>query len=247
MTNDPVAIKLGNVSKTFHIYDKASYTIRERFAHLFNPNKSRRIEALRNINLTVNKGEILGIIGRNGSGKSTLLKVMAGIYPADKGGKVILNGDYVRLTLGVGFNPEFTARQNIYLNGSLLGLTFRMIGNIFAQIIDFSELHDFVDTKLKYYSSGMVARLAFSIAIHVDSDIIFLDEFIGGVGDEKFMEKSQEIFQSSFVGRKTILLVSHDLQQIRKYCHRAVFMERGECIKIGDPEEIIDLYVSSVS
>ncbi len=240
MKEKEIAIKLVNVSKVYRIQDK--FTIRERVWSLLEFQKKRKIQALENINLEVRKGEFFSIIGRNGSGKSTLLKIINKAILPDKGGFVSLNGSHIKLSLGIGFNPELTAMQNIYLNASLLGLTFKQIGRKFAEIINFAELHDFVDTKIKYYSSGMVSRLSFSIAIHSESQILLLDEFFGGVGDEIFRKKSEEIFTKRFIEGRTIIHVSHSLDNVLKYSDRVMLLEKGKCIDIGEPEKVVNKY-----
>ena len=177
MTKEEIIISIKGVSKTFHIKDRSTYSIRGRALSLFSPTISRKIKALNNINLDIKKGEIFGIIGKNGSGKSTLLKIMGKVYPPNKGGSVEITGNFQRLALGTGFDPELTSRENIYLNASLFGISFKKIGQIFHSIIEFAELNEFIDTKVKYFSSGMISRLAFSIAIHVEADVFFMDEF----------------------------------------------------------------------
>ena len=162
-----VVISLKNVSKTFKLKDRISDSIRSSVLNIFKPNKVRELKALDTISLEVLKGETLGIIGKNGSGKSTLLKIIAEVYMPDKGGSVVINGKFQKLSLGTGFDPELTARENIYLNASLFGLSFKRIRKILPEILSFAELEEFVNTKVKYFSDGMLSRLAFSIAIQV--------------------------------------------------------------------------------
>ena len=240
MKEKEIAVKLKNVSKRYTIRDK--FTIRDRVWNIIETQKKRQIHALENINLEIQKGEFFSIIGRNGSGKSTLLKIINGAILPDKGGFVYINGSHIKLSLGIGFNPELTARQNIYLNASLLGLTFKQIGGKFEEIVNFAELHDFVDTKIKFYSSGMVVRLSFSIAIHSEARILLLDEFFGGVGDELFRKKSEEIFTRRFIDRRTIIHVSHVLPNVLKYSNRVMLLEKGKCIDIGEPEKVVNEY-----
>ncbi len=243
-TTDNKAIELTNVSKTFMMKEAKNYTIFKAITNIFSIEKARKLEALKNINLVINKGEKFGIIGRNGSGKSTLLKIISGVYPSDKGSSVITNGKCTKLALGTGFNMEFSARQNIYINGSLSGLSFKKIGQHFNDILEFSELQEFADTKLKYFSSGMLSRLSFAIAIYVRADIYLIDEFFGGVGDFSFEEKSRKLFESSFIEGKTVVYVSHNLDLIKQQCDRVMYMKKGECIAIGEPENIVQLYLS---
>lgn len=237
-----VVIRLENVSKTFTIRDRDEQTIRGRLASLLSPSSKRKIEALKNVNLEVKRGEFIGIIGRNGSGKSTLLHLMTGAYPPDRGGKSSIHGRYMRLSLGLGFNKELTARQNIYINASIMGLTFREIDRKFDEIIDFAELQEFKDSKIKYFSKGMRSRLSFAIALHAEADIFLMDEFFGGVGDERFKRKAEAVFDRSFIEGRTIVHVSHSLATIRKYCHRVVLMEKGAVAAIGKPDEVIAVY-----
>ncbi|MCD4731631.1 MAG: ATP-binding cassette domain-containing protein [Bacteroidales bacterium] len=243
---DRVVIELRNVNKTFTIRDKANDSIREKIFHLFDSNKKRKIHALKNINLEIKQGEFVGVIGRNGSGKSTLLQIMTGSFPPDRGGEAKINGKFVRLSLGMGFNKELTARENIYINASIIGLSLKKIGRVFQEIVDFAELEDFVDTKIKYFSRGMRSRLAFAIAIHSKADIILMDEFFGGVGDEKFRQKSDEVFKQTFLNGQTIVHVSHNLQTIRKYCDRVILMNKGVCELIDKPDIVIEKYKSII-
>jgi ABC-type polysaccharide/polyol phosphate transport system ATPase subunit len=183
----------------------------------------------------------VGLIGRNGSGKSTLVKVLAGVYPTDTG-IVNTNGTSLLLNIGVGMSHELTARENIYVSGSVLGLKIKEVDKIFDQIIEFAELEGFVDTKIKYFSSGMVSRLGFSIAVNAGADIMFLDE-IFAVGDVKFQEKAIKVFESSWIEGKTVVLVSHSMDVIRAYCKRAAFMKLGSLVYYGDTEKAIELYM----
>lgn len=242
MNDSNIVISLKNISKTFHIRDANTMTIREKAFNAFKKTHKRKIEALKNINLEIKKGEFFGIIGHNGSGKSTLLHIISGGYPADKGGHVKIEGKFMRLSLGLGFDPELTARENIYVNGSILGLTFKKIGEKFNEIIEFSELQNFVDTKVKYYSSGMKSRLMFSIAVHAEADIFLMDEFFGGVGDEKFRKKSEKVFEESVIKGRTIIHVSHSLGTIKKHCDRVLVLNKGEAVFIGSPDEAIEIY-----
>jgi ABC-type polysaccharide/polyol phosphate transport system ATPase subunit len=242
MSNEEIIIKIRNVNKTFKVKDRGNYSIRGKIFSIFKIQKSRKIEALKNINIEIKKGEIFGVIGKNGSGKTTLLKLMGKVYPPDKGGFVEINGDYQRLTLGTGFDPELTARENIYLNASLFGLTFKIIGQVFQDIIDFADLNEFVDTKIKYYSSGMVSRLAFAIAVNVKADIFFVDEFFGGVGDIGFKQKSEKVFRESILQDRTIIYVSHNLESIKEYCDRVLLLDKGVIIKVGKPDEVLEVY-----
>ncbi len=238
-----VAISLENVSKTFYVREKASDSIRNKFFNFFSrKNGLREIKALQGVNLNIHKGEFFGIIGKNGSGKSTLLKLIMGAYPVDQGGSVNVKGKIIRLSLGMGFDPALSARDNIYINGSVLGLTFRKIGSIFDEIIDFAGVENFVDTPLKFYSSGMRSRLSFAIAVHAEADIFLMDEFFGGVGDLAFREKSKEVFKRALIDGRTIVHVSHNLPTIKNHCDRVLFLDKGEVKFLGGPEETIVEY-----
>ncbi|MBI4650253.1 ABC transporter ATP-binding protein [Candidatus Desantisbacteria bacterium] len=237
-----IVIKLENVNKTFHIREKRYLTVRDRVYNIFKPNPKRKIYALKNINLEIKKGEFFGIIGKNGSGKSVLIHIMTGAYPPDKKGKAEINEKFMRLSLGLGFNPEISARQNIYINASILGLPLKVIAGKFDEIIQFAELEDFVDTPIKYFSTGMKIRLSFSIAVHAEADIFLMDEFFGAVGDEKFKEKTNKVFKSTFIEGKTVVLVSHDLNTIKKYCNRVLLLHYGVPVMIDKPEPVIQKY-----
>ena len=202
----------------------------------------KKIKALSNINLEIRKGEFFGIVGRNGSGKSTLLHIMSGAYQPDPGGKSELKGKYMRLALGLGFDPELTARENVYLNGAILGISMKQIGRKFSSIIEFAELQDFADTKLKYFSSGMVTKLKFSVAVNAEADIFLMDEFFGGVGDLRFKSKSEKVFEESIVKGRTIVHVSHSLNTIRKHCTRVLLLDKGKMIMVGEPDEVLEKY-----
>jgi ABC-type polysaccharide/polyol phosphate transport system ATPase subunit len=239
---DEIAIRLTNVSKTFCIRDKSQGNLLQKSAAFVTGKNRRKIEAVKSINLEVKKGEFLGIVGANGSGKSTLIHLMTGVYRPDKGGKSEIFGNYIRLSLGLGFNGELTARQNIFLNGTVMGVSIRDLKENFNKIIEFAELQKFVDTKLKYYSRGMRSRLAFAVAVHAQADIFLMDEFFGGVGDERFRARSEEIFAESFVKGRTIVHVSHNLSTIKHYADRVVLLHEGECLGIGSADEIFALY-----
>lgn len=242
--DEDFAIVLKNIKKTFYIREKPVDSIRTSIFTFSSNNKKRAIPALKGVSFKVKRGEIFGIVGRNGSGKSTLLKIIARAFPSDKGGHIEVNGKLIRLALGMGFDGNLTARENIYLNGSILGLSFKEIGEKFDEILDFSELHDFIDTKIKFYSSGMVSRLAFAIAIHVQADIFLMDEFFGGVGDVSFQQKSQKVFENTFLENRSIVLVSHDMGIMRKFCHRILVLDRGRQVALGTPDEVIPVYES---
>ena len=239
--NPALAIEAKNISKTFHITEDSHNTVKHRLFNMFNPPRSRKVEALKPMDFEVRKGECVGLIGRNGCGKSTLTKMLAGVYPTDTG-TININGSTLLMNLGVGMSHELTARENVYVSASVLGLKIREIDAIFDQIIEFAELEDSVDRKIKFFSSGMQARLAFSIAVNAGADIMFLDE-IFAVGDLKFQEKAIKVFESSWIEGKTVVLVSHTMATVEKYCTRTAFMKHGKLEFFGDTNKAIELYM----
>ena len=236
-----LAIQAKAISKTFHISEDSHNTVKHRLFNLFNPPRNKKVEAIKQMDFDVYKGECIGLLGRNGCGKSTLIRLLAGVYPADTG---IINiyGNTLLMNLGVGMSHQLTARENIYVSSSVLGLRIQDIDNIFDQIVDFAELREFIDTKIKYFSSGMVARLGFSIAVNAGADIMFLDE-IFAVGDMKFQEKAIRVFESSWIEGKTVILVSHTMDVISKYCNRTAFMKNGSLVYFGDTDKAIQMYI----
>ncbi len=239
--NNEFAIKVENLSKTFRIPHEKIKTMRGAFVSMFKKKTYEEFQALDNVSFEVKKGEFFGIIGRNGSGKSTLLKILAGIYQPDKG-TVKINGMISPfLELGIGFNPELSGRDNVYLNATVLGLTHREIDRKFDSIVKFSELERFIDQKLKNYSSGMQVRLAFSVAIHANRDILLMDEVLA-VGDSNFREKCLDVFRNFKKSGKTIFFVSHDAEAVREYCDRALLLHKGKTIVIASPEKAIYEY-----
>ncbi len=239
-TKEDIAIEVFKLSKTFHIRDDNYNTVKQRFFHLFNPAPIRQIHALKGIHLSIQKGECIGFIGGNGSGKSTLVKCMANVYQASQG-YVKLKGTTMLMNLGVGMSHELTARENIYISGSALGMKISQIDTIFKEVIEFAELQDFVNTKIKYYSTGMVQRLAFSIAAHAKADIMFLDE-VFAVGDQTFLEKAVKVIEKSWLEGRTTIIVSHSMGLIQKYCKKVAYLRKGELIYYGDPATAIDMY-----
>lgn len=241
-------IILENVSKRFRKYIlKSNYTtLKTYFVNKILSRKqqnynSNHIEAVKNISLIVPQGMTLGIIGRNGSGKSTLLKLLAGIYRPDSG-RIKVNGRISALIeLGAGFHPEFTGRENIYINGIILGLTKKEIQRKFDEIVEFAELNDFIDAPVRTYSSGMYMRLGFSVAVNVEPDILLLDEVLA-VGDEGFMKKCMAKMDDFKARKKTIVLVTHNLSMVEKWCNEAVWIEAGEIRKRGEPSETVEAY-----
>ena len=230
-----------NISKTFVISEDSHNTVKHRLFNIFNPPRSKQVSAVKMVSLEIGKGECVGLLGRNGSGKSTLVKMLAGVIPSDTG-YLKINGTTMLMNLGVGMSHELTARENIYVSGSVLGLKIKEVDLIFDQIVDFAEIREFIDTKVKFFSSGMMARLAFSIAVNAGADIMFLDE-IFAVGDLKFQEKAIKVFESSWIEGKTVILISHSMDVIRQYCSRVGFMKNGELKYFGDPETAIQMYL----
>jgi len=238
-----VAIKVENLSKTFRIPRENRDTIRER---LFNLSKKLTYEtyiALDHVTFQIRKGEFFGIIGRNGSGKSTLLKILAGIYTPDDG-HIVVNGQISPfLELGVGFNPELSGKDNIYLNGTILGLTKREIDKRYKRIVEFSELERFINVKMKNYSSGMHVRLAFSVAINANKDILLMDEVLA-VGDTNFQSKCLTEFLNYKKEGKTVILVTHELNILQRYCERALLLRNGRITHLGASRDVASAYVA---
>jgi ABC-2 type transport system ATP-binding protein len=232
----PVVIEIRNLDKTFRIPEHKMDTIKERATHPLTRVEYRELRALRNVSFDVHRGEFFGIVGRNGSGKSSLLKILASIYKAD-GGRVRVAGQLAPfIELGVGFNPELTARENGELNGVLMGLTRREARRRLGSVIDFAELGDFVDLKLKNYSSGMMVRFAFAIMVQADADIMLIDEVLA-VGDAAFAQKCMDVFHEKRDAGKTIVLVTHDMGTVQSLCHRAALLHEGELQYVGAPED----------
>lgn len=233
-------IHLNNVTKSFRLFPNK----KARMFYALNPYNSKNgqvFTAVKDISLNVNKGEIVGIVGRNGSGKSTLLKIIAGILTPTEG-IVSTKGKIIPLIeLGAGFHPHFTGLENIYFYTVVLGYKKETIAKLVPEIIEFSELGDFINQPIKTYSSGMKSRLAFSVSILIDPDILILDEILS-VGDEYFKEKSFNRMKSFFESGKTILFVSHSAQQINQLCQRAVLLDGGEIIDQGETLKVTDNY-----
>lgn len=235
------AIEINNLSKCFRLYTSKTESAVERFL-MMKRSRYEKLWALKDVNLTVNEGRVVGIIGPNGSGKSTLLKVLSKIYRPD-GGSYTVNGNVAALLeLGAGFHPELTGRENIFLNGSILGLTRKEIRARFDEIVEFSGLERFLDTPIKNYSSGMVVRLGFSVAMSIDPEVLLIDEVLG-VGDLNFSKKSFEAIKSFADAGRTILFVSHDLSVVGSFADEVVWLDEGRVRGQGDPEEIIKAYM----
>lgn len=231
------AIQVEDLHKTFRIPTQRIDSLKERAVHPFSAREYRELHALDGISFEILQGEFFGIVGRNGSGKSTLLKLLASIYRADSG-KIRMAGRLAPfIELGVGFNVELTARENVVLNGVMMGLTPRESRRRLDAVIEFAELEDFVDLKLKNYSSGMQVRLAFSVMLEVDADILLIDEVLA-VGDAAFQHKCAEAFREMKAAGKTLVLVTHEMSTVEEYCHRAMLINDGQIQHIGDPAEV---------
>ena len=237
-----IAIEVKNLSKSFRLPTERSWGLKQTIFNRLRGVKGYKDQrVLRNLSFKVNKGEFLGIVGRNGSGKSTLLKILSGIYYPESG-EVTVNGTLVPfIELGVGFNPELTGRENVYLNGALLGFSKKEVDAMYEDIWKFAELEEFQDQKLKNYSSGMQVRLAFSIAIRAKGDILILDEVLA-VGDAAFQQKCNDYF-ASLRGNQTVILVTHSMSNVRKFCDRAILIEGGKIVVEGEPEKVADEYM----
>ena len=242
MTNTTIAVKVDHVRKFFKLPTEASQSLRTTMVNRFKGIKGYKEQhVLKDISFEVEKGDFFGILGRNGSGKSTLLKIISQIYVPEHG-SVTVNGKLVSfIELGVGFNPELTGRENVYLNGALLGFSREEIDEMYDDIVDFAELREFMNQKLKNYSSGMQVRLAFSVAIKAQGDVLILDEVLA-VGDEAFQRKCNDYFVERKKSGKTTILVTHDMGAVKKYCNKAVLIEHGLVKAIGNPENVANQY-----
>ena len=240
--NKSIAIAVKNVSKQFSIPHEKMSTLKGAFVNLFRKKSYEKFYALKDVSFEVRKGEFFGILGRNGSGKSTLLKILAGVYTANQGSVNIDGLVSPFLELGIGFNPELSGRDNIYLNATVLGLCEKEIDAKFDSIVAFSELERFIDQKIKNYSSGMQVRLAFSVAIHANREILLMDEVLA-VGDSNFQSKCLREFSRYKEMGKTVVLVTHDISTVQRYCDRAMLLRNGEIAMIGTAEEVGNEYI----
>lgn len=237
-------IILKNVSMKFNLGVEKDNSLKMIFINLFTPRKKKKKDyfwALKDIDFRINKGDVVGIIGANGAGKSTLLKVVSGVYKPTTG-TVEVNGKISpMIELGAGFDAELTARENIYLNGAILGYSKEFLEEKFEEIVEFSELREFLDVPIKNFSSGMVAKLAFSISTIVDPEVLIVDEILS-VGDIKFQEKSKNKMMSMIEGGTTVLYVSHSIDSIKELCSKVIWLDHGKIVKMGDTKEICDEY-----
>ena len=240
------SIIVENVYKTFNVYLDKANTIKEKILFLFSRNKKQNREVLKGISLKIKKGEVVALIGTNGSGKSTLLKLLTKIIYPNKG-RIETNGKLTSLLeLGAGFHPDFSGRENIYFNASIFGLTKKEIDSRLEDIIEFSELKDFIDSPVRTYSSGMYMRLAFSVAINVDADILLIDEILS-VGDEHFQNKCFEKMLELKKQGKTMVFVTHSMGTVKKLCNRAIWLKDGLIKMDGDTEKVVDEYIKENS
>ena len=243
MQEDTDAIIVNDVSKEFRLPSEKIDSLKSTFVTLFSSKKKNNevLKALDNINFSIKKGEFFGVVGRNGSGKSTLLKVLANIYQPSHG-TVFTNGKLVPfIELGVGFNPELTGKENVYLNGAMFGFSVKEVRKMYEDIVEFAELGKFMDQKLKNYSSGMQVRLAFSMATRSKADILLVDEVLA-VGDADFQRKCYEYFNQLKKTKKTVVFVSHDMDAVQRYCDRAMLIESSKIKKIGNTIDVAEAY-----
>ena len=245
MKKKEIMIDVDHVSMRFNLGIEKGFSLKQGFIDLFNKEKRQNKKknefwALKDVNFKINKGEVVGFIGSNGAGKSTLLKVVAGVMKPTKGRVAAYGNICPMIELGAGFDPQLTARENIYLNGAVMGYSKELIESKFDEIVEFSELKDFLDVPVQNFSSGMTARLAFSIATIVDPEILIVDEILS-VGDIAFQAKSEAKMLSMIGGGTTVLFVSHSLEQIKKLCDRVIWIEHGVVQKIGG-KDVCDEY-----
>ena len=239
------ALEVKNVSKSFRLPTEQANGIKQAFVNWTKGVKGYKEQhVLKDISFKVEKGDFFGIVGRNGSGKSTLLKIISQIYTPEKG-EVKVNGTLIPfIELGVGFNPELTGRENVYMNGALLGFSREEVSKMYPEIVEFAELEEFMDQKLKNYSSGMQVRLAFSIAIKAQGDILVLDEVLA-VGDEAFQRKCNDFFEKIKKDKtKTVILVTHSMDSVRKYCNKAMMIRNGKVVVYGSPSDVASQYTA---
>lgn len=238
-----IAISIRDIHKHFVLPQHKNTSLKQAAVNIVRKNNKTTQKVLDGVSFDIQKGDFFGIVGRNGSGKSTLLKLIAGVY-APTSGNIVVNGGLTPfIELGVGFNPELSGRDNIYLNGALLGYDRKQMDSMYDEIVDFAELGPFMDQKLKNYSSGMQVRLAFSIAIKAKNDILIFDEVLA-VGDEAFQRKCLDVFEKYKASKQTVVLVTHDMETVRKFCNNAILLKDGEIIANGDPQLVANEYTN---
>ena len=247
-------INVENVSMKFNLGIEKNFSLKQAFVNFFDPKirKNRKkvrqdntFWALKNVSFHINKGEVVGLIGNNGAGKSTLLKVVSGVMKPIEGSVQVNGVISPMIELGAGFDDELTARENIFLNGAILGYKKTFLKEKFDEIVEFSELREFLDVPVKNFSSGMVAKLAFSIATIVDPEILIVDEILS-VGDIKFQEKSRKKMMELIKGGTTVLYVSHSIESIKELCSKVIWLDEGKIVEIGDPQTICNKYYKKI-
>lgn len=241
MSQKETAVAVKDVRKEFILPQNKNSTFKQTIVNIVKKGGKVTQKTLDGVSFNVRRGDFFGIVGRNGSGKSTLLKLIAGVYSPTSGGIEVHGGLTPFIELGVGFNPELSGRDNVYLNGALLGFTRQQISKIYDEIVAFAELGPFMDQKLKNYSSGMQVRLAFSIAIKAKNDVLIFDEVLA-VGDEAFQRKCLDVFERYKAEGQTVILVTHDMEQVRRFCTKAILIHEGKVRKIGNPKTVADDY-----
>ena len=239
--NGKIAVEIKGLHKNFVLAHNKSSTLKQAVVNMVSKGNRTIYKVLDGVSFNINEGDFFGIIGRNGSGKSTMLKLIAGVYEPTAGNIYVYGGLTPFIELGVGFNPELSGRDNVFLNGALLGFSRKQMSAMYDDIVAFAELEPFMDQKLKNYSSGMQVRLAFSVAIKAENDILMFDEVLA-VGDANFQEKCIKQFERMKDEGKTIILVTHDMRMVEKFCNRAVLISSGKVKYIGDPTETIKMY-----
>jgi len=237
MADKEIAVSVKDIHKEFILPQSKNSTFKQTVVNIVKKNNKVTQKTLDGVSFDIHKGDFFGIVGRNGSGKSTLLKLIAGVYAPTAGSIDVHGGLTPFIELGVGFNPELSGRDNVYLNGALLGFTRKQMDEMYDEIVSFAELEQFMDQKLKNYSSGMQVRLAFSIAIKAKNDVLIFDEVLA-VGDEAFQRKCLDVFESYKANGQTVILVTHDMETMKRFCTRAVLINDGEVLMTGDPKAI---------
>ena len=247
---DDIMIRAKDLSMMFNLGIDKGFSLKQGFVDLFDPKKKKdksknNFWALQDVSFEVKRGEVIGLVGCNGAGKSTLLKIVAGVYKATKGSIETYGNVCPMIELGAGFDMDLSASENVYLNGAVMGYPEAFIRSKYQEIVDFSELHDFMDVPVKNFSSGMTARLAFSVATVVDPEILIVDEILS-VGDAAFQSKSEQKMLSMINGGTTVLYVSHSVESIMKHCTGVIWLDHGHVVKMGQPEEVCREYLASI-
>lgn len=241
MSEHEMAVRIHDIHKEFILPQSKNTSMKQAAVNIVRRNNKVTQKVLDGVSFDIHKGDFFGIVGRNGSGKSTLLKLIAGVYTPTKGSIDVNGGLTPFIELGVGFNPELSGHDNVYLNGALLGFSRTQMNEMYDEIVEFAELGPFMDQKLKNYSSGMQVRLAFSIAIMAKNDVLIFDEVLA-VGDEAFQRKCLDIFEDYKASGQTVVLVSHDMETVRRFCTRAALVSEGKLVMVGDPQIVADKY-----